>query len=235
MRETFYLDGVDALSAGIELQAPIEFSEPIPIVETDLIDGRNGELIYETGSYENRTATASCFALKENVLTAMNTVNRFLMSKHGYRRLETSDAPDSFWLARVANGARVEQRMRTMSPFEIEFSCKPQRFLKVGEDSISFNAPGSIYNQYFYDAKPFVTIYGIGSGKVYIGGNIIDILSMDGVLYVDSETLNAYNEKGNQNRNVKINNFPVLKDGENLIAFDGNIASVTIKPRWWVL
>ena len=46
MRETFYLDGVDALSAGIELQAPIQFSEPIPIVETDLIDGRNGELVY---------------------------------------------------------------------------------------------------------------------------------------------------------------------------------------------
>jgi phage-related protein len=138
-------------------------------------------------------------------------------------------------MARIENGARIEQRARTLAPFDIEFSCKPQRFLKAGEDSISFNAPGSIYNQYFYDAKPFVTIYGIGSGKVYIGGNIINILNMDGVLYIDSETLNAYNEKGNQNRNVKINNFPVLKDGENLIAFDGNIASVTIKPRWWVL
>ena len=33
LNETFYLDGIDARSAGIQLQAPIEFSEAVPVVE----------------------------------------------------------------------------------------------------------------------------------------------------------------------------------------------------------
>ena len=235
MRETFYLDGVDASSVGIQLQRPIEFSEPIPIVETDLIDGRNGELVYETGTYENRIATASCFCLQKDVDGSLRAANRFLLSKHGYRRLETSDEPDAFWMARIANGARTEQRLRTLAPFEIEFSCKPQKFLKDGENEIEFTERGVLYNQYFYEAKPFITVYGFGAGNVYVGGKVVNIKNMNGMLYLDSETMNAYNNNGNQNMNVRINEFPVLKDGENIIDFDGCVTSVIIKPRWWVL
>ncbi len=235
MRDTFYIDGVDAISVGIQLQAPIEFSEPIPIVETDIIDGRNGELIYETGAYENRTASAACFSLQKNVLDAVTSANRFLLAKHGYRRLETSDSPDAFWLARVVNGARIEQRLQTLAPFEVEFSCKPQKFLKIGEMETTFTQRGAIYNQYFYDAKPLVTVYGNGEGTVYIGGNVVNILDMTDILYIDSENMNAYNNNGNQNMNVRINDFPVLKDGENIVDFDGGVTSVSIKPRWWVL
>ena len=54
LNETFYLDGIDARSAGIQLQAPIEFSEAVPVVEAQTIPGRNGDLIWETGSYENK-------------------------------------------------------------------------------------------------------------------------------------------------------------------------------------
>ena len=61
LNETFYLDGIDARSAGIQLQAPIEFSEAVPIFEAQTIPGRNGDLIWETGSYENRSGSASCF------------------------------------------------------------------------------------------------------------------------------------------------------------------------------
>ena len=47
--ETFYLDGIDARSVGIRLQAQIEFSKAVPVVESKAIPGRNGNLIFETG------------------------------------------------------------------------------------------------------------------------------------------------------------------------------------------
>ena len=235
MRETFFLDGVDASSVGIQLQRPIEFSDPVPIVETDEIDGRNGELIYETGAYENRTARAHCFVLQQGVSGALSAANRFLLSNHGYRKLETSDSPETYWMARVENGARIEQRARILAPCEVRFSCKPQRFLKSGDDEIVFDKYGVIYNQYFHTAKPFVTIYGSGAGRAYIGGKVVDIIDMDGWLYLDSETMNVYNENGNQNRNVRVDEFPSLVDGENIIDCEGGVTSVSIKPRWWVL
>ena len=48
LNETFYIDGVDAASAGIHLQKPIVFSESVPNVESKTIPGRIGAVIVDT-------------------------------------------------------------------------------------------------------------------------------------------------------------------------------------------
>ncbi len=235
LNETFYLDGIDARSVGIQLQAPIEFSEAVPIFEAQTIPGRNGDLIWETGSYENRGASASCFCLQKDVEKAISSAGRFLMGKKGYRRLETSNDPDHYWMARVENSPRIEQRLRTLSPFEIGFDCKPQRFLKSGEHAIEFYANGVLFNQYGQIALPFITLYGQVAGSLTIGDCMVEVKALDGVLYLDSDTQNAYNDSGNQNLNINAPIFPVLGDGEIPIAFSGGIERVEIIPRWWEL
>ena len=235
LNETFYLDGIVARSAGIQLQAPIEFSEAVPIVEAQTIPGRNGDLVRYTGSYENRSGSASCFCLQKDVEKAVSSAGRFLMGKKGYRRLETSDDPDHYWLARVENSPRIEQRLRMLAPFEIGFDCKPQRFVKAGENAVVFTANGSLFNQYGQIALPFITIYGHGAGRLTIGDCVVDVKALDGVLYLDSDTQNAYNNNGNQNLNINAPVFPVLGDGEIEVAFSGGIERVEIVPRWWEL
>lgn len=235
LNETFYLDGIDARSAGIQLQAPIEFSEAVPIVEAQTIPGRNGDLIWETGSYENRGASASCFCLQKDVERAVSSAGRFLMSKKGYRRLETSDDPDHYWMARVENSPQIAMRLRTLAPFEIGFDCKPQRFVKAGENAIVFQQNGSFFNQYGQIALPFITLYGQGAGRLTIGDCAVEVKALDGTLCLDSDTQNAYNDSGNQNLNINAPAFPVLGDGEIPIAFSGGIERVEIVPRWWEL
>ena len=235
LNETFYLDGIDARSAGIQLQAPIEFSEAVPVVEAQTIPGRNGDLIWETGSYENRSGSASCFCLQKDVEKSVSSAGRFLMGKKGYRRLETSDDPDHYWVARVENSPQIAMRLRTLAPFDIGFDCKPQRFVKAGENAVVFTSNGSLFNQYGQIALPFITIYGDGAGRLTIGDCVVDVKALDGVLYLDSDTQNAYNDKGNQNLNINAPAFPVLGDGEIRIAFSGGIERVEIVPRWWEL
>ena len=235
LNETFYLEGIDARSAGIQLQAPIEFSEAVPVVEAQTIPGRNGDLIWETGSYENRGASASCFCLQKDVEKAISSAGRFLMGKKGYRRLETSDDPDHYWLARVENSPQIAMRLRTLAPFEIGFDCKPQRFVKSGENAVVFTENGSLFNQYGQVALPLITLYGQGTGRLIIGDCVVDIKTLDGTLYLDSDTQNAYNNNGNQNLNINAQTFPVLSDGEILISFSGGIERIEIIPRWWEL
>lgn len=234
-KETFYLDGIDARSAGIQLQAPIEFSEAVPVVEAQTIPGRNGDLIWETGSYENRSGSASCFCLQKDVEKAVSSAGRFLMGKKGYRRLETSDDPDHYWMARVENSPQISMRLRTLAPFEIGFDCKPQRFVKAGENAIEFTTNGTLFNQYGQIALPFITLYGEGAGTLTIGDCVVEIKALDGALYLDSDTQNAYNDSGNQNLNINAPVFPVLGDGEIPISFNGGIGRVEIVPRWWEL
>lgn len=235
LNETFYLDGVDARYFGIRLQRPIEFSEAVPISDAQTIPGRNGDLIWETGSYENRSGSASCFCLQKDVEKAISSAGRFLIGKKGYRRLETSDDPDHYWMARVENSPRIEQRLRLLAPFEIGFDCKPQRFAKNGENSIVFTANGSLLNQYGQIALPFITLYGQGEGRLTIGDCVVDVNALDGTLCLDSETQNAYNDSGNQNMNINAPVFPTLPDGEIQIAFSGGIERIEIVPRWWEL
>ena len=234
-KETFYLDGIDARSAGIQLQAPIEFSEAVPVVEAQTIPGRNGDLIWETGSYENRSGEASCFCLQKDVEKAVSSAGRFLMSKKGYRRLETSDDPEHYWMARVENSPQIAMRLRTLAPFEIGFDCKPQRFVKAGENSVVFTSNGSLFNQYGQIALPVITLYGQGAGLLTVGDCIVEVKALDGFLYLDSETQNAYNNNGSQNLNINAPAFPVLADGEIHISFTGGIERVEIIPRWWEL
>ena len=235
LNETFYLDGVDARSAGIQLQAPIEFSEAVPVVEAQTIPGRNGDLVFYTGSYENRSGSASCFCLQKDVEKAVSSAGRFLMGKKGYRRLETSNDPDHYWMARVENSPQIAMRLRMLAPFEIGFDCKPQRFVKTGENAIVFNSSGSLFNQYGQVALPFITLYGQGKGRLTIGDCVVEVKALDGTLYLDSDTQNAYNDSGNQNLNINAPVFPVLGDGEIPIAFSGGIKRVEIIPRWWEL
>lgn len=235
LNETFYIDGIDAASAGIHLQKPIVFSEAVPNINSKTIPGRNGDLIFDTGSYKNRSGSASCFCLQEDVEGAISSAGRFLMSKKGYRRLETSDDPNHYWMARVKNSPQIEMRLRVLAPFEIEFDCKPQRFVKSGENTVVFTESGSLSNQYGQTALPLITLYGNGTGTLTIGSCVVDVKNLDGVLYLDSDTQNAYNDNGNQNMNINAPVFPTLPGGETQIAFIGGIERVEIVPRWWEL
>lgn len=235
LNETFYLDGIDARYAGIQLQAPIEFSKAVPVVEAQTIPGRNGDLIWEAGSYENRSGSASCFCLQKDVEKAISSAGRFLMGKKGYRRLETSYDPYHYWMARVENSPKIEMRLRVLAPFEIEFDCKPQRFVKSGENTIVFTANGVLYNQYGQTALPLIALYGQGKGTLTIGNCVVDVKGLDEMLFLDSDTQNAYNNNGNQNMSINAPTFPTLPDGETRIAFSGGIKRVEIVPRWWEL
>ena len=235
LSDTFYLDGVDARSVGIYLQKPIVFSEAIPITESNTIPGRNGNLIFYTGSYENRSGSASCFCLQKNVEKAISSASRFLMGKKGYRRLETSDDPDHYWLARVVNSPEINMRLKTLAPFKIEFDCKPQRFLKSGEFPIDFSESIYLFNQYGQVALPLITQYGEGSGKLIVGDCVVEISKITDFICLDSETQNAYNAYGNQNSNINAPVFPALGDGLTRIQIVGDITRGKIIPRWWEL
>lgn len=236
LNETFYLDGIDARSFGIQLQSPIEFSEAVPIVEAQTIPGRNGDLIWETGSYENRSGNCDCYCLQKEVSRAISVAGRFLMSSKGYRRLETSDDPDHYWMARVENSPQIAMRMRTLAPFEISFDCKPQRFVKQGETPIELKGNLTLFNEYGFDALPEIRVFGSGEGILTVGSCIVRILEIENGMTIDSETKNAYNDNGdNLNSKIYATDFPVLVGGDNPIAFSGGITHIQIIPRWWEL
>jgi len=238
--ETFYLDGIDAQEVGIRLQEPIKFTAAIPDVQSNNVPGRNGTLLTYSGAYGNRKGDVKCFALDEAVISTIDDINDFLFSKFGYRRLECSDDINHFWLAKVNHSARIEQRMRTLAPFELTFDCKPQRFLISGEAPFEYLEPSFIVNPTRFAAKPLIVVYGTGPGVLTVGKTVVEIKELEDQVTLDCEVENAYRQVGegapeNKNKTVYAIPFPELLPGENTVTWTGGITSVRITPRWWTL
>ena len=113
------------------------FHSPGRRIERIQVPGRNGELLIEDGSFENvELEFKDCFIpnhFSENFTNLSNYLNR----QKGYQRLELSWLPDEYRLAAFHGG--IEATLKNWDgrgKFDLTFNCKPQRFLKSGEEPI---------------------------------------------------------------------------------------------------
>ena len=200
------------------------------------IPGRDGELTIDNGRYKNVSIGYKC-SIGRSFPRAMNYFLQWLMSKRGYYRLEDSLQPDYFRMARVASAPNPDVYTRYLGgKFDIEFDCKPQRWLKDGEKEIALAASNEIVNPTFYDALP--VMYITGNGTIVINDQTITIAAHTGTMVLDFEIGDAYESVAHTNYNQYVtltsDDFPVLVPGVNNITKSSGL-TVTMKPRWWTI
>ena len=259
MEQYFWIDGRRNDELGVTLQSPIEFSNPVPCVVSQHIPGKNGDLHYWDGSYENITGTAKCFVLGNNPENAIMNINSLFLASPGYHRLEVSSEPGFFRLARIRKGPETNIRCNVLAPFSIEFDCMPQRWDVNGESVHTAHGSNNrfldmtIINPYQFEAKPLIRLSGFEDGivafplsitisdKDFTKASVLDILEFSGYIDIDSENQNVYSGETNMNNLVEAGLFPVLFPGENKITLaarsESNMSGVTMEvtPRWWTL
>ena len=123
----------DVWASGLNL-----FSSPERLVELIQVPGMNGELLIEYVSFENKELLfKECF-IPRNFSENFTNLSNYLNRQKGYQRLELSWLPDEYRLA--AFHGDVEASLKNwdgMGKFDLAFNCKPQRFLKSGEEPIT--------------------------------------------------------------------------------------------------
>ena len=221
---------------GIWISGEATYGAPERNVQTQEVPGRNGDLLFDMGNYKNITVRYPA-AIKEDMPDKFSDFINFAGAQIGYQRLEDTYHPYEYRMARFESKMSVETAgyMNRSGQFTLEFDCKPQRFLKSGEEAIEFTGSGMLYNRTLFEAKPLLRIYGTGAGTVSIGSETITISSISSYVDIDCEIMDAYKGAVNCNANVSFTDDIVLKAGENNIAKTGNITKVVITPRWWIL
>ena len=199
------------------------------------IPGRNGDIIQDNGCYKNveRTYEVSFDAPNEDFATYANAVSSWLHSTTGYARLEDSYEPDYYRMATYQESNIFENLYNKAGTATIVFECKPQRFLKTGDNTITVQNSLTIMNPTGFEAYPLFKVTGT-SGVLTVNGNSITFSSIDNFVMLDCELQDAYKESINKNSTIS-GTFPVLKPGSNTIRWTGGISSVTMKPRWWTI
>ena len=199
------------------------------------IPGRNGDIIQDNGCYKNveRTYEVSFDAPNEDFATYANAVSAWLHSTTGYARLEDSYEPNYYRMATYHESNIFENLYNQAGTATIVFECKPQRFLKTGDNTITIQNGLTIMNPTGFEAYPLFKVTGT-SGVLTVNGNSITFSSIDNFVMLDCELQDAYKESINKNSTIS-GTFPVLKPGSNTISWTGGISSVTMKPRWWTI
>lgn len=208
------------------------FTMPEPHVETTHVDGRSGDLHYYYGDLHNVTQTYLCVMKNtDDFRTQFSGFCEWIYQQKGYNKLEDDLFPDKYRMAAVVSQPEIA---KTHNTFTISFSCKPQRYLRTGDEKRTFTAEGKIYNPTLFDSLPLVRVY--GTGELKIADETITITDNNGYTDIDCDLQDAYHETENRNGNIKLSSgeFFKLHSGYNGIVPASGM-TVELTPRWYTL
>lgn len=231
-RQWITYNGKSLAEFGVYISGSGVWNSPARSIESVAIPGRNGQLTIDNGHYENIVVTYPAFIIR-GFRQNIEGLRNYLGAQVGYKRLEDTYHPDEFRMARVLTGITVTpSEIFREGEFDLAFDCKPERFLKSGEQPLEFNGDAAIYNATLQNAKPLIRVW--GNGEVGIGDYTFTLTGTSEYTDVDCENMDAYYEA--ENRNSKFSGqFPVLVPGANGIALGTGIQKIQITPRWWIL
>lgn len=233
MRNYFIFDNENSKNYGVYISGQGTFDAPERNYKTIAVPGRDGALLGVDHRLENIGLTYNAF-IYANFKTNIAALRSMLLSKTGYRRLTDTYHSDEFRLAYYRGGLEAEVTPKNdAGEFEIEFECKPQRYLLSGETETAIASGGTITNPTLFASKPLIEV--VGYGELTINSQTITIANTFPSITIDCELQDCYYGLQNANRQVVIegNSFPELKPGVNSFAYDNTITSVSVVPKWW--
>lgn len=231
MEHFLIFNGKSSADFGVWISGGGTFNAPTRDADIETIPGRNGALIFDNGRYNNITVKYPAF-ISRRFQPRIDAFRAFMASAVGYCRLEDTYHPDEFRLASFRNGVDVSTAVRNMGgTFDLEFDCKPQRWLKSGEKFTAYASGAKIANRTDFDALPIIRAS--GNGTITLNGTTITISGNSGLIFIDCDLQDAYNGTTNKNRFITPN-FPKLSPGDNTLTYSG-VTGVQIMPRWWTL
>lgn len=238
MGELIY-NGVSSKSIGVEVETFPEYHAPKRTYSKVHIPGRNGDLIVDGGCWENVTRSYLLAVGSYDIPyhEFANKVSNWLHSTNTYARLEDSYEPDYYRMAVYLEEATMTNIYNHGSEITIDFDCKPQRFLKIGDEPMVITStPAKITNPTSYSSLPMIHVYGTGEGTLVVGDCTITITNIGNDIILDSDIQDAYYGLTNKNSVIKVpNGFPTLDPGTIDLGFSGGITKVEVTPRWFTL
>lgn len=232
-------NGQSSRSFCLEVETFPEYKAPKRTYSKIHVPGRNGDLIVDGGCWENvpRTYLFAIGSYDIPYYMFINKLSNWLHSSTTYARLEDSYEPDYYRMAVFLEESTMTNIYNHGSEISVDFDCKPERFLKIGDEPITITTtPTTIKNPTGYRALPIITVYGSGTGTLVVGNCTVTFTSINSKTTLDSTIQDAYNGLNNMNPYIKVpNGFPTLDPGLISIGYSGGITKVEVIPKWFTL
>ena len=140
MRNYFILDGVDSRDFGVYISGQGTFNASARDYNMILVPGRNGDLVGPEKRFQNGTLVYPAF-IYSNFDANIKAFRNFLLSLVGYHDLIDSYHPDEIRKVLFQGPFNADVVTKNdAGSFDIEFVCKPQRYLASGNEVTTFES-----------------------------------------------------------------------------------------------
>lgn len=205
-------------------------------IEFEEVPGMNGDVSFSKKRWKNKAVTYELATRRDIKERAMSLHSWLFSDPEKYCRLEDSVTPDFYYMAMFFGPVDVETKVMRFGKTEIEFTRKPQRFYKIGEDPVTVTDDVVLTNPSIFTAYPLIRIYGHGTVNV---GDVQVTVDEHSNPYVDIDCERKYSSYGSERMNQYItltdHQYPSLGAGNTGVQVSGEITKVEITPRWWCL
>lgn len=190
----------------------------------------DGDLYEDLEGRKDITIPVECNFIADNPKEVSRRITHWLNNIEDNKLIFTDD-PRWFYKVVDIEVGTMDIKLKRKGEFIINFICRGWQYSLDGDNFINIESEDMLYNEYD-KAKPLIYLEGNGEIDITINDSIFKVEVKD-YLYIDSELEVAYREKTDC-LNIDEGDYPILKYGENIISFSGNITRFEIKPRWRV-
>lgn len=219
------------------IASPPKLIRPTRKMTAVQIPGTNREVIQMEEAFEPYDQPYTMFVgdgTENNLQGKIDAVCEKLYKQDWQTLMDDYDT-ETFRLAYFKGPFDVENRFTRAGKFELEFHCRPERFLISGNTAVSVASGDTIENPTAYKAKPLIHIEGSGDGILAVGSTTMSFEGITDYLNIDSDTMDVYRLTSENRSSLMTGDFPVLEPGDNTVSYSGGISSVTITPRFWII
>lgn len=142
MKHSITYGGLNSADFDIWLSGEGTFAAPEREVSQISVPGRNGDLIIDGGKWKNLEVTYPAY-IHTDFFNKFEDFRAEICKLRGYQRLEDTYHPDEFRMGALTDGLAPDNFVHfyRSGHFDMTFDCKPQRFLKSGEQPIQILSP----------------------------------------------------------------------------------------------
>ncbi|ERL64057.1 hypothetical protein [Schleiferilactobacillus shenzhenensis] len=240
----FFINGkssIDAFGARLTGYPAI----PMPQRKRKLYDiaGASRQAVVDLGGYEPRQFDIEIvLAAKGPEQRAINESNLFAaFDSPGYVSFAHYGEPDySYHVLSVDKVTNT--RPARMSDYRVlALTLEADAYKYYREDTeITLTGPGTIDNNFWYPARPLITVYGTGNVTLKVGGQLYALRGIPGNVSIDSDEsaqdVYTTDASGAQTLRYDVANpttYPTLAPNEaTSIDWTGTVSKIIIKPGW---
>lgn len=215
----------------LNLNLFLENYPSIPITNEEYeevpIEGRNGKLIINKGTYPDKKIPFTFTILSPRIEIDFERVYEWLTEIED-NRLIFGRRDRCYKVKKVIFGD-IQKEFRSIGEFDVTFLCEP--FLQdLDKTTHEITTSGFKIN---YDGNApgdtLIKVYGSGNIQLTINGETMQINNVTDYVEIDSDLLQVRNEDGTSKDNDALGDFVLFTKGENVISYTGAVTKIVVE------